>query len=814
MRKVENFKKIIVLLIFCFVLLPGMPSAEAKLEVKIEYGVDNKVQMGKGHPVKIEMKNNGDAVKGDLVIFTSPTYNMAGSYVIPVELESGGSKVIDLSVKGSTDQYSYGYNGNPTDTISFYEGGVENGKEVKLSGNANAKPRFMADNRLILGVLSNNHDAVNYMKLVKYQNEAMELLNIKQEHIPTESFGLEMFDVILIHDFPISTLTSAQQKALKEWVTNGGSIVYDSKISMAQDFGELTDLLLIDPIKETNITALNSESTFPNLPVYTGEMKYDDVKVLVKEGETPLTVLKTFGAGTVTQVTSSLSNAAWSGWDGVGTWWNSIMQKASTKNVATYKAPLLEEISHQLSAIGETFPGSIVSVPLLIGAFVLYLIILIPVLYFILKKTDKREHAWWIIPGIAVFTSVAVFGIGAKDRIAGTQINESSILVLNGETKYASGFGVASILTNSGGKYRVETEHEQTDFFPVTYGYNDNIDLMKNYAYLQAGGNGTDITFNDVEYWSIRTSVGNVNNVELGAWDYELTVKDGKVVGNIQNGLTYELQDAYLLSGRYAQKLGSIKAGEAKQIEFDIPKGNIANVLASPNYAALTNAFPDFSNSMYQQGGPMQIEKSELQSYKQFQMLDMLLNRKNVFSETDQPIIVGYITQDLLGTKVNGKKSNNHSLHLVAIPVTINNDGSGSFSFSEEQFSPKIAITEGESGNIFHNGLDYGEPFIHVSDGSYTISYQLPEMISKDRDSFTKLKLKLKTRDGNLEYFIKNQKTGELISLENKSSITIEEEVKDLISNQNGIDLVIKAPVNFEEQLEIPGIELEGELSQ
>lgn len=814
MRNVESIKKIIVLLLFCLVLLPGMPSAEAKLEVKIEYGVDNKVQMGRGHPVKIQMKNNGDAVKGDLVIFTSPTYNMAGSYVIPVELEAGGTKVIELSVKGSTDQYSYTYSGKPTDTISFYDGGVEKGKEVSLSGNANAKPRFMADNRLILGVLSNNHDAVNYMKLVKYQNEAMELLNIKQEHIPTESFGLEMFDVIMIHDFPISTLTSAQQNALMEWVNNGGSIVYDSKINMTQDFGELTDFLLLDPSKETNISSINSESAFPNLPVFTGEMKQDDVQVIVKEGETPLTIMKTFGAGTVTQVASSLSNAEWSNWDGAGTWWNSVAQKASSKNVATYNAPLLEELSHQMSAIGETFPGSIVSVPLLIGAFVLYLIILIPVLYIILKKTDKREHAWWIIPGIAVFTSVVVFGIGAKDRISGTQINESSILVLEKDSKFASGFGVASILTNSGGKYRVETEHEQTDFFPVTYGYNDNIDLMKNYAYLQAGGSGTDITFNDVEYWSIRTSVGNVNNVELGTLEYELTVKDGKVIGNIQNGLAYELKSALILSGTNAQKLGDIKAGEAKQIEFDIPKGNIANVLASPNYAAVSNAFPNFGASMYQHGGPVQIEKSELQSYKRFQMLDMLLNRKDIFSGTDQPVLVGYITQDLLGTKVNGKKSNNHSLHLVAIPVTIQNEGSGNFSFTEEQFSPELAVTEGESGNIFHNGLDYGEPFIHVSDGSYTLSYQLPEMISKERDNFNKLKLKLKSRDVNLEYFIINQETKELVPLENKSSITIEEKVKDFISNENGIDLVIKAPVNFEDQLEIPGIELEGELSQ
>ena len=814
MGNLVSFKRSIVLLLFCVFLLPGLTSAEARLEVKIEYGVDNKVQMGKGHPMKIEIKNNGDAVKGDLVIFTNPTYNMAGSYVIPVELESGGTKAIELSVKGSTDQYSYNYSGKPTETISFYEGGVEKGKEVKLTGNINAKPRFMADNRLIMGVLSNNHDSVNYLKLIKYQNEPMELLNIKQENIPTESFGLEMFDVILIHDFPISTLSSSQQHALQDWVHNGGSILYDSKVSMVQDFGEMAELLLLDPSKETNIKSINSESAFPDLPIFTGEMKQGDVQVLVKEGDTPLTIMKSFGAGTVTQVTSSLSNAEWSTWDGFGTWWNSVIQKASSKNFNNYRGPVLEELSYQLSAIGEMFPGSIVSVPLLIGAFVLYLILLIPVLYIILKKTDKREHAWWIIPGIAIFTSVAVFGIGAKDRIAGTQINESSILALEGNSNFASGYAVASILTNSGGKYRVETEHKQTDLFPLTYGYNDNFDLMKNYAYLKAGGSTTDITFNDVEYWSIRSSIGKVNNVELGNVEYEMSVKDGKVLGRLMNNLIYELKDAHILSGRESHKLGTIKAGEELKIEFEIPNGNIANVLSSPNYASVAKTFPKFGGSMYHHGGPVQIDKSELESYKMYQMLDLFLNRQDLFTRKGQPVLIGYISHDILGTKVNGRNSNNNALHLVAIPVEITNEGNGNFGFTEEQFNPNISVTEGESGNIYHNGLEYGDSFFHVSDGSYTISYGLPDMISKDKDVFKKLKLKLISRNGNLEYFIENQATNELEPLENKSRMTIEEKIEDYISDENVIKLVIKVPVNYDLEITVPGIELEGELGQ
>ncbi|TYS63573.1 hypothetical protein FZC76_18965 [Sutcliffiella horikoshii] len=806
-------KKCLLLMVIGLFIYPSFSNAETNLEVKVEFGVDNKVQMGKGHQIRIDLVNKGDAIKGDVVVFTSPTYNMAGSYVIPVEIEAGGSKTLELAVKGTSDHMSYNYSGTRNDFVSFYEGGVEKGKEVKLKGNANAQPRYIGDNRVVLGVLSNNHDAVNFLKLVKYQNESMELLNIKSENIPNESYGLELFDVLLVHDFPLATLTAPQQQAIKDWVNNGGSLMFDTKVGLSQDLGDLQEFQLLDPTNETSLLKLNEKSSFPDLPIFTGNIIKENATVLTKDGETPITLMMNTGTGTVTQITSNLASPLLGEWSEINTWWSSVLQKVTTKSPNHYKMPVMEELSHQLSPIGEAFPGSIVSVPLLIGAFAIYLILVIPVLYIILKRTDKREQAWWIIPTIAILTSIAVFGIGAKDRISGTQVNEASILLLDNETETASGYGVASILTNSGGDYRMETG-ENTTLFPMTYGYNENFELMKNYAYVSSLSKGTDIRFNNVEYWSTRTSIGNVNALPLGKIEHAISMKDGNVQGTISNQMQYELKDAFILSGRNSEPLGDIKAGETVDLEYEVSGGNVANALTAPSSTSATKAFPNFQ-SYYNQGpGANQIEKDELEDYKKFQMLDLLVNRKDIFSIASQPILVGYVTEGVMNTKVDGKSGKSNASHLVVLPITITNSGGGSFSFAEEHLSPSIQVTEGETGMVHHNGLQFGENYLYLGGGTYDFNYSLPDMVDITKDEMTEVKVKLRTRDGSVEYSIYNHKTGEAELLENKSSITLEGNLSDYFDEQGSMTVRLRVPNNFDMDIQLPGVQVEGALNE
>uniref|UniRef100_UPI0020C0B006 hypothetical protein n=1 Tax=Lysinibacillus sp. D4A3_S15 TaxID=2941227 RepID=UPI0020C0B006 len=68
----------------------------------------------------------------------------------------------------------------------------------------------------------------------------------------------------------------------------------------------------------------------------------------------------------------------------------------------------LDQISYELRNINELFPSFEVSVSYMLIVIILYIIIIGPVLYFVPKKIDKREHAWWIIPVFSIVLSIGL----------------------------------------------------------------------------------------------------------------------------------------------------------------------------------------------------------------------------------------------------------------------------------------------------------------------------------------------------------------------------------------------------------------------
>ena len=71
----------------------------------------------------------------------------------------------------------------------------------------------------------------------------------------------------------------------------------------------------------------------------------------------------------------------------------------------------LNQLSYTVGETNELFPSFKVSAPLIFGIIALYIIIIIPILYFILKRKDKREYAWWIIPSDCVINISCNFWI-------------------------------------------------------------------------------------------------------------------------------------------------------------------------------------------------------------------------------------------------------------------------------------------------------------------------------------------------------------------------------------------------------------------
>ncbi|WP_029191060.1 hypothetical protein [Ornithinibacillus scapharcae] len=244
-------KRLSLLLCLLFLLAPVEVPAEDSLEISITYGVDGKVQLGKGYPATVTVKNNGETISGDLVFFTNPNYETAGNMVVPVEFPKGEETTLQVSIPGLNENYHYGTQNNKQQLVKFYEEGWESGKEVSLKGNTTKRPTFFQENRVVIGVLTENPDELNVLKTVRYNNDSIELLNLTKENLPSDATALEIFDVMVINNYQVSTLNDQQAQAIQDWVRAGGHIMLGSD-PLLEQHEALHRLFLMEIEKQTS----------------------------------------------------------------------------------------------------------------------------------------------------------------------------------------------------------------------------------------------------------------------------------------------------------------------------------------------------------------------------------------------------------------------------------------------------------------------------------------------------------------------------------------------------------------------------------
>ncbi|GIQ66552.1 hypothetical protein PACILC2_51200 [Paenibacillus cisolokensis] len=70
-----------------------------------------------------------------------------------------------------------------------------------------------------------------------------------------------------------------------------------------------------------------------------------------------------------------------------------------------------------LQQIADMFPSlNPPDIRILLVCFLIYLVLVAPVIYLLLYKIDKREWAWWLIPAVSVATSIVIFLVGVADK--------------------------------------------------------------------------------------------------------------------------------------------------------------------------------------------------------------------------------------------------------------------------------------------------------------------------------------------------------------------------------------------------------------
>ncbi|MFQ6055888.1 MAG: hypothetical protein ACE5J3_07915, partial [Methanosarcinales archaeon] len=462
--------------------------------------------------------------------------------------------------------------------------------------------------------------------------------------LPTKWKGYDSVDLIVMGDFSLRDLTQDQQKAIENWVRFGGSLVVSTGANFLNYRGTFVEYLL--PVKmlgSKTLTSLESleKEKYGKIDLTEGFIVSDamilDGKVMLYENGVPLIVKGRADNGKVIYLAFDYSKYPFKGWDGNLPLWKDII--FSVRDLKSFESQ--EQMKNMLWNVLRDLPVAGTPSFKFIGIFLLaYILILGPINYFVLKKKDKLEYAWFTIPIIVLLFSTFAYTVGYTIKGGDLLLNEVTIVNAYSDShtaKVDSYFGLFSPARTS---YKVEIK----DGSGVVSEYNPR--WMQSQNVLNIVEKEDSIILRDVymNMWSMRTfSIESYINLK-GALKANLTLMGNTVKGKIKNSLPYDLSDAFLVFGDYSRNLGEFRRGETININFKSVGGK--------GYPSLHIV------------RPMQYPPSSIR-----ERILSVISQKGLSS--NEGLLIGFATQSLIDIDLVDKepKKEVQTLFLIHIPL-------------------------------------------------------------------------------------------------------------------------------------------------
>lgn len=687
--------------------MPGAPAQAAKgpIDIGVEPGFDGKAKTGSWFPVRMTLTNTGDDVSGDLAV-TMPGDSGGGgniAFVQHVDLPKMSTKVVWLTLPGAAL--------NPRNNkIEFYENAYGKGRVVPfVQGDVAISLQNLPPNTLTVGVAARDPDTLNFLSLLAQRGYQVQTTQLAIDAFPWEATMLDGLDVIVLNDAPTDALTDEQVGHIRSWVETGGRLVLAGGASYAKTASVFADL---SPVTVSGTTTVTDLAEFVRIagkpltwsePITVSNATATTGKTLLAENGVPLVVNRPAGQGSVTYVAYDLAMEPLASWSGNAAVWERILAEGGTllpPKSANVVRPdnNMWELNYLLDIFPELTPPAYGLLTLLL---LLYAIFVAPVLYAVLKKMDRREWAWFVIPAIAVVTSVAIYAVGASDR-GSTLAQTLGINELSG-TGTASRLSASSVFVPSGGDYELEWEGKRA-VSPIVINSGGSLQAGEPGMIVRSGPDRTVAEYRNVPYWSVRKAfVAKESVADAGRFGYTIRYDASGVQGEIVNETKVDLFEAGLIIGGQWIRIGDIKAGEKKTFQ-----SSLGAIYATPDLGSLV--FP-YAGSR----DPRQRERALLNMLTQSEW------NSQANGQAPQSYIIGFSRTSASPFAIDRQNIQSDTIDLYVQKVEPDFESGGRVYIPRGVLVPYVQSSTVSYMNTYSTGV------VEVGHGEFTLVYPLPD---------------------------------------------------------------------------------------
>jgi hypothetical protein len=537
------------------------------VNMNVRAAFDGHFKYGEWLPLYVQLENRGSDLNAEIQVRITGRGGTS-VFAAPADLPTGSRKLIDLYVLPNNFSHTL-----EVQLISNNQVITSETVSVKAQPNIN----------YLIGIIAPERGALSMLIGAKLPGMPRKVLLVESflSDLPSRSEGLRSFDTLIINDVDTSSLTPAQKSSLETWVRQGGRLIIGGGPGALKTTSGLTAGLL--PLTPRNFLeveqlsgladyAAGEEVRVPGPFVIATGNQADGI-VLASQDENPLIIEKTLGAGYINFISLDLTVSPFDAWSGTGPFWDALL--APNGAYPEWMPPDMSAVqmassrmSYPLSNLPAMDLPSVQGLALLLG---IYIVLIGPVNYLLLRWQRKLHWAWVTIPLLTVTFTAGAFGLGYAMR--GTDLLLNRILIAEaapgGTAKILSYYGLFSPTQSS---YEIEVSSTgllrsmTADYDPwMSRGAVAGPGEIKYYQ-----GEPNRLLGLNVNQWSMQSFMSESTWDNFGEIKSNLILDNKRLKGQIINDTGVDLNGVVLILGNQILFIEELLKGEEAQVDLEI----------------------------------------------------------------------------------------------------------------------------------------------------------------------------------------------------------------------------------------------------
>lgn len=545
---------LLFLLLFVAATRPAAAQTETAegITLRAEAGFDGIARENNWVPVTINVANNGPSLEGELRVLVRGSGTSELVYSTPLSLPNQSNKQVTLYVF------------LPAFLSRDLAVQLVDAEDRPVVTTTTAPLLQLNQNGLLYGIVSDDPSDLDFLENVTGSHGRAAVAYLGVEDIPETGAALNPVDVLVFTNVDSGRLNDRQLAALEAWTTTGGLLVVTGGLS-----GPQTTAAFIDWLPVT-VEGSRPVDDLPELRQAAGvEFRDPGPYVLTEAGLTegeatllhetmPLLARRSWGNGSVTFLALDPHVAPLLDWAGNEDFWATVVT-ADLPPPVWVNGP--QQNYSAANAVTRLPSLGLPSVFLLICFLGIYVLIIGPVNYLVLRRLNRRELAWLTIPALVLFFCGLSYVTGVV--FAGNNITINQVSLVYGEAGSDQG-KVTSLLA---------LYSPQRDRFDMTLPgdvlarpFDRNEGNMAGFGNLSAVSQAGEVTLQgiQVDVSGIETFVADSYQplpALTGRVALRLDGSTNEVDITLQNNSNLTLEDAGLLMGTTYIRLADLEPG-------------------------------------------------------------------------------------------------------------------------------------------------------------------------------------------------------------------------------------------------------------